>query len=124
MITISVITLSGFHCIFILQGEEWILCESKDCPLMKYHDHAELLSDLDLIENSYPENAKQFSLGFSINNLELKGIRLSNGVRYYSENLTIDMRPMVKFIGNINGNEPTGRELIIQVKILSKKLIF
>ncbi len=105
-----------------LQGEEWILCESKDCPLMKYHNHTELLSDLDLIENSYLENAKQFSLGFSINNQELKGIHLSNGVRYYSENSTIDMRPMVKFIGNIHGNEPTGRELIIQVKKLSFKL--
>ena len=85
---------------------------------MKYHNHPELLADLDLIEKSYPENVRQFSVGFSIKNQELKGVRLSNGVRNHFENSTIDLRPMVKFVGNMHGNEPTGRELIIQVKRL------
>ena len=85
---------------------------------MKYHNHPELLADLGLIEKSYPENVRQFSVGFSIKNQELKGVRLSNGVRNHFENSTIDLRPMVKFVGNMHGNEPTGRELIIQVKRL------
>ena len=90
---------------------------------MKFHNHPELLGDLDLIENSYPENVQQFSVGHSIRGHELKGVRLSNGVRNVSQNSTIDLRPMVKFVGNMHGNEPTGRELIIQVKYLFELLM-
>jgi carboxypeptidase D len=57
---------------------------------------------------------KVFTLGKSINGRNLTGIRISMNVIAFKDKV-IDMRPMVKYIGNIHGNEPTGRELLIQV---------
>ena len=104
--------------VFFFQGTEWASCEGETCPLMKYHSHQDLISDLQLIHNTYPEHTRLFSVGKSNDGANLKGIRLSLNIQNFAENSTIKLRPMVKYVGNMHGNEPTGRELIIQVRIL------
>ncbi len=84
--------------------------------------HSTLLQDL--IEKNFPENVRTFSIGDSINGQDLKGIRMSSGLRGFEGNSTIELRPMVKLVANVHGNEPTGRELLIQVRENSIKLIF
>jgi hypothetical protein len=76
---------------------------------MRYHNHAALTSDLEAIRKMSPQHASLFTLGKSIMEQELLGVRLKN------EAIEDDLRPMVKLVGNMHGNEPTGRELIIHL---------
>lgn len=79
---------------------------------MKYHSHGELISDLESIQNlAGDELAQVFSLGTSVLGANLTGIRL-----FAAENEAgSELRPLVKLVGNMHGNEPTGRELLIHL---------
>jgi len=69
-----------------------------------------------LIEKTFPEHVRTFSIGKSKKGFDMKGVRISTGLRQFPGDSTIELRPMVKLVGNIHGNEPTGRELLIQVR--------
>jgi len=56
-----------------------------------------------------PRSAETFSLGRSIDNNYIIGVRLNENDRKSIQ----DLKPMVKLVGNIHGNEPVGRELLI-----------
>ena len=109
------------------QVMKWAQCSDK-CPLMRYHTNEEKRNELEFIETKNPQHALTFSLGKSyIRNTTLKGIRISKNIyqtiQKPSSNTDIytsnfkhvlpGLRPMVKLIGNIHGNEPVGRELLI-----------
>ena len=92
--------------------DQWKMCSDK-CPLMKYHSHDELISDLQGIEKLATSNfAELFTLGKSVLNANLTGIRLRSSTAAAEED---DLRPLVKLVGNMHGNEPTGRELLIHL---------
>ena len=81
---------------------------------MKYHTHPRLLSTLYHLERKHPTTAKTFTLGKSYNGHDITGIRLTRGVNNQrGQSERAKMRPKVKLIGNMHGNEPTGRELLI-----------
>ena len=81
---------------------------------MKYHSHRQLLSALMNLEKKYPTAAKTFNLGKSNLGYNITGIRLTSGITNQQRTSErAKMRPMVKLIGNMYGNEPTGRELLI-----------
>ena len=96
---------------------------------MKYHTNEEYRNELTFLENLNPQHAIKFSLGTSyIKNTPIQGIRLSKNIGkiivkprqetgIYNDNFKQTLpglRPMVKLIGNIHGNEPVGRELLMQ----------
>lgn len=96
--------------LFIFQ---WEPC-GEECPLMKYHSQQELISDLESIQKlAGDELAQVFSLGTSVLGANLTGIRLF--AQLGEEDDEAKLRPLVKLVGNMHGNEPTGRELLIHL---------
>ena len=97
---------------------------------MKYHTNEDYRNELSYLETKVvPQHAITFSLGESYRiNTPLEGIRISKDIRntvaapsmktdIYNDNfkqVLPGMRPMVKLVGNIHGNEPVGRELLMQ----------
>ena len=45
---------------------------------MKYHDHANLLAELDSLQQAAPSDVSLFTLGKSMGGRELRGIRLNS----------------------------------------------
>ena len=85
---------------------------------MKYHTNELLAKDLRSLTDRFPIDSTLFSIGKSIKGTELLGVRMSRNVSMITKErgtgaIMPDMRPMVKLIGNIHGNEPVGRELLI-----------
>ena len=106
-----------------VEGNSWDYCREESCPLMRYHTHQDLTADLQLVVSAYPHDVTTFVLGESIKGADLIGVRISRNVSSYGANHgPIEMRPMVKYVGNMHGNEPTGRELLIQVSFLDGSL--
>jgi len=70
-----------------------------------YDDLSQVLHDM---EDQYPEIAKVFSAGKSVQGRELWGIEITRnpGVK--------EMEPEMKYIGNIHGDEVIGRENLIR----------
>ena len=65
-----------------------------------------------------PESAETFSLGRSIDNNYIIGVRLNEnnrkeGNQPFRKKSKQNLKPMVKLVGNIHGNEPVGRELLM-----------
>lgn len=82
---------------------------------MKYHKNKDLVKD---ISNIYSQSSNQSvdldvqSLGKSMKDRDLWAFR----IRKQNRNETVDgLNPMVKLIGNMHGNEPTGRELLVHL---------
>ncbi len=69
-----------------------------------------------MIEKTFPDHVRTFSIGNSSKGYDMKGVRMSSGLGQFPVDSTIELRPMVKLVGNIHGNEPIGRELLIQVR--------
>ena len=95
-----------FYAISQFQGG-WINCD-ESCPLMKYQNNEEIKKDFDNIKKKAPDSIQVESLGTSVKGADLWSIRLNK------EN-SVDLRPMVKLVGNMHGNEVLGRELLLHM---------
>lgn len=101
--------------------EEWGACGT-DCPMMEYLSNEAYKAKLERLAFEFPNSSEVFSLGESSNGNDLVGIRIGlrrrrpqqqDGTQNTQEHP--DLRPLVKLIGNIHGNEPVGREILIHL---------
>ncbi|CAB4057524.1 CPD [Lepeophtheirus salmonis] len=94
-----------------LEGSNWYECRSDSmCPLLHYHDHEHLIKSLVDLEKEYPSLSNTFQIGRSVRGQKILGIRISEGLHIGSRK---KLKPMVKLLANMHGNEPVGRELLL-----------
>ena len=89
---------------------DWGRC-SKDCDLQKYSSNKNIFEDIVELSSKYYSIARPFTIGTSTKGEELVGIRISKNVRKERKLL----KPMVRFVGNIHGNEAVGREVLLHL---------
>jgi len=74
-----------------------------------YHNYTTLIHEIDSLVTSYPSLARRYSVGTTVEGRELFVLRITEGVSRQRPLL----RPMVKLIANMHGNEAFGREMLI-----------
>ncbi|XP_060880533.1 carboxypeptidase D-like isoform X3 [Metopolophium dirhodum] len=74
----------------------------------KYHNHKEMTNFLMQITDEFPNISSLYSIGKSVLKRELWAVKLTTA----SELLGV---PNIKIVGNIHGNEPVGREIILHL---------
>lgn len=74
----------------------------------KYTKYENLVTIFNKLEASYPELAKVYSIGKSVEGRELLVIQISEGVKQEHPE-----RPSFKYVANMHGDESIGRELMV-----------
>ena len=78
----------------------------------QYHNYNALTKELKSIHNQWPGLTKLYHLNpKSVQNRNIWVLQISTDL---TKNKRAKLKPMVKYIGNIHGNEAVGRELLIQ----------
>ena len=75
--------------------------------LSAYHSHDQLLETLDRVATSFPELVSRYDLGSSVQGRVIPAVKLA------SQSPRPSLVPMVKYVGNMHGDETVGRELLI-----------
>ena len=101
----------------------------------QYHNYAELTQMLQYFESQYPMHTRLFSIGKSVENREMHMIQLFNNdstttptsaTSATTTTLTasqllllndylMERRPNFRFVSNMHGDEPMGKELILRM---------
>ena len=89
---------------------DWGEC-AKDCHLKTYSDNQEIYDEILALGSNHSALAKPFILGSSVKGQPLVGLRLTQGVRRERSLL----KPMVRVLANLHGNEALGRELVLHL---------
>ncbi|CAH2093466.1 unnamed protein product [Euphydryas editha] len=74
----------------------------------KYRKYDDLVTLFNKLESLYPELAKVYSIGKSVEGRQLLVIQITEGVKQ-----THPERPSFKYVANMHGDESVGRELVI-----------
>jgi len=82
-------------------------CDEGGINLCEYPDHADLLTGLDSLALKYPRLAATGSIGKSVEGKDLRYIKISKNVNRRGVG-----EPMVRYVGNMHGDEAVGRQLI------------
>ena len=78
----------------------------------QYHNYNALTKELKSIHNQWPGLTKLYYLNpKSVQNRNIWVLQISTDL---TKNKRAKLKPMVKYIGNIHGNEAVGKELLIQ----------
>lgn len=76
----------------------------------RYHHYDEMAAYLRSVNAAYPQLTRLYSIGQSVQGRELWVLLISS-----TPNDKVALQPEVKYVGNIHGNEPVGRELLLQL---------
>ena len=77
-----------------------------------YLSNSELKSAFEDLKAKNPDLVRIYSVGKSVNGVDLTVVQISEGVNDPERTL---LKPMVKIVANMHGNEVTGRELMLSL---------
>lgn len=77
----------------------------------KYTNYTELTNKLQSYASNFPNKCYLYSIGKSLNNKELWVLALADN----NPKVHVTLRPEVKYVGNIHGNEVVGKELLLKL---------
>lgn len=80
-----------------------------DIPKQKYHTHARLREEVNLLCEEFSDIVSQYSIGRTVQGRDIVCLKISEGVRQQRSLL----KPQVKYVGGIHGDEVVGRELLL-----------
>lgn len=80
---------------------------SRSTSSVNYHDYTALTNFMQSVANQYPEITELFSIGKSVQDRELWGIRISDNIE------KDEAEPEFKYIANMHGDEVVGREITL-----------
>lgn len=89
----------------------------------QYHDQAALEAKLEDIHKKCPKNTRLYSIGQSVEGRELVVIEFSTTPGEHKackflevkRNYVVLVKPEMKYVGNMHGNEAVGRELLLRL---------
>ena len=90
--------------------KDWGRC-AKKCDLQEYSSNQKIFDDIVELTSTFYQIAMPFTIGLSTKGQQLVGIRISKNVRRERKL----MKPMVRFVGNMHGNEAVGREVLLHL---------
>lgn len=94
---------------WFITGHSFILREDESFLENPFYYSQEDIEELfDKLSKDYPQNARVVHIGKSIENRNLIALHISRNVQ--TRNI---LTPMVKYIGNMHGDETVGRQLLI-----------
>jgi len=80
-----------------------------DVVLSDYHNYTQLVEEVDTLVESYSDLSRLYILGTTLEGRDIPVIQISEGVKKER----VELKPMVKLIANMHGNEAVGRELML-----------
>jgi len=80
-----------------------------DVVLTDYHNYTQLVEEMATLADSYGETSRLYNLGTTVEERDIPVIQISEDVNQDRELL----KPMVKLVANMHGNEAVGRELMM-----------
>ena len=104
----SMLRRSFLVCLLVTASQAFTVSrEEFSVNLTGYHSHEQMLSALDSVVSSYPGFVSRYDLGSSVQGRAIPAVKFS------TSNPRPSLVPMVKYVGNMHGNEAVGRELLI-----------
>ena len=76
-----------------------------------YHGYASIISTLTSFQTKFPDKVYLYSIGKSVKNRDLLVIAIADS----KPNQHVSLRPEVKYIGNMHGNEVPSKEILLHL---------
>merc|ERR1719410_1492575 len=90
-----------------LNAADWEIC-GRDCALQKYTTNKDINIFLKKVARNNPRFVRLIHVGDSVLGGKILGVTITKDV-----NTRALLRPMVRYVGNMHGNEVVGRELLL-----------
>jgi len=92
-----------------LEEEEMVIPDAKVNLRFNYHNYTALTAFLNDVAAAYPQLTQLYSIGKSVQGRELWVLAVSS-----TPHVHVAGKPEVKYVGNIHGNEPVSKEILLQ----------
>ena len=101
--------------VFAAQTLGFTVNKNDNVKISGYHSHSALVDSLDTLVRDHPDFVSKYDLGTSTDGRSIPALKFATNPksrRSVSDSRPL-LRPMVKYIANMHGDETVGRELLI-----------